>query len=270
MANKIEISKLTKKRIQEYLKLGKRFDGRGLLDFRDITIETNVIKNAEGSAKVKMGDTEVIAGVKLNTAEPFPDSEGQGILITTAEFLPLSSPRFEPGPPQIDSIELARIIDRGIRESGFLEFDKLSIKEDKVWGVFVDMYPLNADGNLIDACALAAICALKTARFPRYDEKEDKVKFEEKTDKKLPLTNNMPLNVTFYKVGKHLIVDPVEEEEDSSEARVSLAISKDKESIIHATQKGGEQTFTEEELTHVIDNAIKKSAELLGKVKNLK
>jgi exosome complex component RRP42 len=269
MGDKIEISKLTKKRIQEYLKAGKRFDGRGLLDLRDIEIQTGVTKNANGSAKVKMGNTEVIAGVKLNTAEPFPDSKGQGILITTAEFLPLSSPRFEPGPPQIDSIELARIVDRGLRE-GFIEFDKLAINDEKVWGIFVDIYTLNTDGNLIDACALAAVAALKTAVFPKYDEKEDKVEHEEMTTKKLPLTNIIPMNITFYKVGKHIIVDPVEEEEDSSEGRISLAVSNDKEPMIHSLQKGGEDSFTEEEVDFIIDNSVKKTQELLGKIKNLK
>ncbi|MEJ2267569.1 MAG: hypothetical protein P8X70_00645 [Nanoarchaeota archaeon] len=44
----IETSKLTAERIKEYLQEGKRFDGRGLDEFRDIGIETGVSKNAEG------------------------------------------------------------------------------------------------------------------------------------------------------------------------------------------------------------------------------
>ena len=266
----MELSKLTKKRIHEYLKLGKRFDGRGLLDFRDIKIETNVVKNAEGSARVKFGETDVIAGVKLDVSEPFPDHEDEGTLMTTAEFLPLSSSKFEPGPPQIDAVETARIIDRGIRESGFVDFKKLSVKEGKVWSIAIDMYSLNADGNLIDACALAAIAALKTARFPKYDEKKERVAYGEKTDKKLPLTGRMPLTATFYKIGKNLIVDPIEEEEDSSEARISIAVSKDKEFLIHAVQKGGEGSFTEEETELIIDEAVKKHNVLFSSIKDIK
>jgi exosome complex component RRP42 len=263
----MELSKLTKKRIHEYLKTGKRFDGRDLLDFRKIEIDTNVIKNADGSARVKFGDTDVIAGVKLDVTAPFPDSEDEGVLITTAEFLPLSSPRFEPGPPQIDAVELARIVDRGLRESGFIEFDKLSISKEKVWSIFVDIYPMNADGNLIDAGALAAVLALKTARLPKYDEKKERVVFGELTEKKLPLTNKMPLNITFYKIGKNIIIDPVQEEEDSSEARISIAASKDKEVLLHALQKGGENVFTEEEIDIIIENAEKKQGILATKVK---
>jgi len=263
----MELSKLTRRRIYEYLKTGKRFDGRGLLDFRKIDIETNVIKNADGSARVKFGDTDVLVGVKLDVVEPFPDAEDKGILITTAELLPLSSPRFEPGPPQIEAVELARIIDRGLRESGFIEFDKLSISKEKVWSIFVDIYPMNANGNLIDVSALAAVLALKTAKLPKYDEKKERVDFGEHTEKKLPLTNRLPLTVTFYKIGKNMIIDPVQEEEESSDARISIAVSKDKEALFHALQKGGENVFTEEETDLVIENALKKHAILAAKVK---
>ena len=146
----------------------------------------------------------------------------------------------------------------------------MAINDEKVWGIFVDIYTLNVDGNLIDACALAAVAALKTTVFPKYDEKEDEVKHEEMTSEKLPLTNQIPINITLYKVGKYIIADPTEEEEDSSEARISIALSNDKEPMIHSVQKGGENSFTEEETDFIIDNAVKKAAELQQKIKNLK
>ena len=169
----MEISNLTKERIKELLSKEKRFDGRKLLDFRKIEIETDVSKNAEGSCRVKLGDTEVIAGVKINVAEPYPDSEDEGTLVTLAELLPLSSPRFEMGPPSIEAVELARIVDRGIRESGFIDFKKLCIKKgEKVFSIMVDIYSINDSGNLIDASCLAAVLALKTAKMPKYDSKK--------------------------------------------------------------------------------------------------
>src|SRR3989338_6219805 len=111
----METSNLTKKRIQGFLKEEKRFDNRGLNDFREIVIETGISKNAEGSAREKFGDTEVVAGGKLDVSEPYTDHENEGTLITSTELLPLSSPRFESGPPKIEAIEMARIVDRGIR-----------------------------------------------------------------------------------------------------------------------------------------------------------
>jgi len=43
----------------------KRLDEREFDQYRDIKIELNVSKNAEGSARCKIGDTEVIVGVKF-------------------------------------------------------------------------------------------------------------------------------------------------------------------------------------------------------------
>jgi exosome complex component RRP42 len=100
----METLELTKNRIRQYLSEGKRFDGRKVDEFRNIEIETDISKKAEGSARVKLGKTDVIVGVKMGVGEPYPDSEDEGNLMVTAELLPLSSDRFELGPPRIESI----------------------------------------------------------------------------------------------------------------------------------------------------------------------
>ena len=85
----------------------KRIDGRKFDEMRNIEISYDVSKHAEGAARVKIGDTEVIVGVKLEVGEPFPDKLDEGTIIVGAEMLPLSSADFESGPPNVDSIELA-------------------------------------------------------------------------------------------------------------------------------------------------------------------
>ena len=127
----METSNLTKKRIKDYLESGKRFDSRKPLEYRDIDIEIGISKNAEGSARVRIGKTEVVAGVKMDVGTPYPDHEEEGTMMTTLELLPLSSDEFEYGPPSINAIEMARIIDRGIRESGAIDFKKLCIKKEE-------------------------------------------------------------------------------------------------------------------------------------------
>src|SRR3989338_6019489 len=117
----------------ELLAKGKREDGRKPFDYRDIKIETGIIARANGSARVLIGKTEVLVGVKLDVGVPFPDSPESGVLMVNAELLPLASPSFEFGPPSKDSIELSRVIDRGIRECHAIDLDKLCIKpEEKV------------------------------------------------------------------------------------------------------------------------------------------
>ena len=77
---------------------GKRADGRKFDEYRKIQIETNVVSKAEGSAKVKIGNTQVLTGIKMDVGEPYPDSPDSGVLTTAAELVPLASPDFEAGP----------------------------------------------------------------------------------------------------------------------------------------------------------------------------
>lgn len=255
----MEISNITRKRIVEYLSEEKRFDARKLLEYRPISIEMNISKNADGSARVRIGKTEVVAGVKLDVVEPFPDSLDAGVLVVTTELMPLASEKFELGPPKIEAIELSRLVDRGLRESGFIDFNKLCIKEgEKVWSIFLDIYPMNDDGNILDASCMAAIAALHNTRIPKYDEEAGKVKFGEWTNKKLPLTEHMPITMTFHKISKSILLDPTTEEEEASEARLTIAMSlRDKKPYINALQKGNSKELSGEEVFDILEKAEK-------------
>jgi len=232
-----------------------RYDGRKMLDYRNVIVEANPVKNAEGSARVKIGDTEVIAGVKLEVGEPYPDTPEEGALMVGAELYPLSNPEFELGPPGIEAIELARVIDRGIRESKAINQKKLVIKEgEKVWMVVIDICAINDSGNLFDASALATLVALKNTKFPEY--KDEKVDYKTKTKKGLPIEKE-PIEVTVYKIGKYFIVDPLTEEEKACDARLTVAVTSDEK--ICAMQKGGDYPLTSEDINEMIDIAFEKS-----------
>ena len=144
-----------------------RYDGRKREKFRDIKIEIGASHCAEGSARVKIGKTEVLAGVKMALEEPYPDTPDKGNLMVNAELLPASNPDFEPGPPGDKAIEISRIIDRGIRESKAIEFEKLCIKKgEQVWSVMIDICTINDEGDLLDTSALAVLAALTDTKFP--------------------------------------------------------------------------------------------------------
>jgi len=262
-----EYLNLTKKRVLESLSKGIRFDQRKFDEYRNIEIKTNISKNAEGSVSVRLGKTEVLCGVKMSVGEPYPDHETEGTMMTTMEFHPISSSDFSYGPPGVDAIETARIIDRGIRESGFIDFHKLCIKEgEKVWSIFIDLVILNDDGNLIDAGAIGAIIALKLARFPFYDKKLERVKYGEFTDEQLPLTDHMPITTTIYRAKDSFFVDPTREEENAAESRLTFEISDiGNRDMINAMQKGLETPFTQKELQEMI-NLAKKTVKDLNSI----
>lgn len=250
---------VSKEYVESVIAQGKRIDGRKFDEYRKIEIEYGISpKSAEGSARVKIGDTEVIAGVKMDVGTPYPDTLDQGNLITNSELLPLSSPLFLPGPPDPQSVELARIVDRGIRESGMIDLKKLCIREGElVWNILLDIYTINDDGNLIDAAALAAIAALRVAVLPKLEK--DKVQFGEFTKTKVPIKST-PITCTIFKIGQSLIVDTNRQEEESVDARLSVAISEDGQ--IHAMQKGGSIGFSLEEVDSAIGLAKKASEQL--------
>ncbi len=54
---KVVTPKISKKKISELLREGKRLDGRKPFDFRDVSIEAGISNKAEGSARVRVGDT---------------------------------------------------------------------------------------------------------------------------------------------------------------------------------------------------------------------
>src|SRR3989344_3852771 len=186
----MNLSNLTYNTLLKMLAAGKRFDGRKLLEQRDLSVEYNVSYKAEGSARVKLGKTEVIAGVKIGVGEPYPDSLDKGNLSVSGDLLPLASPRFESGPPKYNSLELTRLVERAIRESGVIDLSKLVIKEgEKVWSVMIDIYPINDDGALIDAASIAAMAALMQTHLPELGE-DGRIDYDKKFTKKLVLLEN--------------------------------------------------------------------------------
>jgi len=240
----------------------KRIDERNLDEYREITIEKNISKNAEGSARCKIGETEVIVGVKMDIGEPYADSPDEGTIVVTTELSPIASPLFELGPPGNQATELSRIVDRGIRESKAIDFKKLCIKKgEKIWMVFIDIYPLNDDGNLIDASVLATLAALKDARFPKIED--DQIMFGEFSDKKIEL-NKTPVTFTFGKINDKILLDLNSKEESVLDARLSISVY---DGNIHAMQKGGDKAITLEEIERMVDIAIKKEKELRSMIK---
>ncbi len=249
------VSSVKRDYIADLVRQGKRIDARTLDQFREISIEVGPVKSAQGSALVKIGKTQVIAGVKVEHAEPFADKPDSGMLIVNAELLPLASPTFEPGRPSENAIELARVVDRGIRESDAIDLEKLVIKSSEdVWAVFIDIYVLDHDGNLIDASALAAMAALLNAK-PLEDEAWTLPEF--------PIQKK-PVAVTVAKINDKLMVDPCLDEEGVMDARITIATIED--GSICAMQKGGIKCFSREELEQAYELARVKGSELRAKL----
>jgi exosome complex component RRP42 len=259
----MQISTVTENYIHDLIASGRREDGRDTNDYRPISISHGTIPNAEGSAEVTIGSTKVLVGVKLGIGSPMPDKPNEGNIITSAELLPIASESFEMGPPSPEAIELARVTDRGIRASGIIDTKALFLEEEKVWDLFIDAYILNYDGNMFDACTLAAVAALSTARMPKY---EDGKAIREGNLGRLK-TNNMITSCTFAKIGESIVLDPDGNEELFMASR--LTISNDKDAV-RAMQKGLSGSFSPKDIENLIDITFSKSTELRKHIENIK
>ncbi|RLG53205.1 MAG: RNA-binding protein [Thermoproteota archaeon] len=271
-AHRRVISLLKKEYIKTIIKEDKiREDGRHPLDYRKIEIKARGgFTKGEGEAWVRLGRTQVLAGVKIDVGDPYPDSPDTGVLITHEEPLPLASPTFEPGPPDENAIELARVVDRGIRSAEAVDLKQLVIPHptdpgrNKVYLIFLDIHILDHDGNLQDASALAGIAALMTTVIPEVKMTEDG-KLEANLEKLKPLpTKAIPVSVTIAKIGDTLIVDPNLTEEEVADSRITITVD-DHNRVCAIQMLGG--SFTPAELELAIDIATVKSRELIEKVK---
>ncbi|MCG3217508.1 MAG: exosome complex protein Rrp42 [Candidatus Heimdallarchaeota archaeon] len=257
------INKIEREHIVSLMEHGKRADGRSLNEVRPVKITTGYIQKAEGSALVELGHTKVLAGVKYMVGEPYSDSPNSGVLTVGAELSPIASPFFQMGPPNPQTIELARVTDRAIRESAAVKFDDLFIiPGEKVWIIFLDLYVLNDDGGLFDASGLAAMAALATLELPTIKkdsngevevDENGKVQFVDGETTKVPV-NHYTLSVTSASIEGKIIIDPSRDERELQDYRVTLGITEENQLV--SAQKGEFGVLKSGELEQIIDDSI--------------
>jgi len=234
---------------------GKRGDSRGMYDYRAVKLQPAVLQNPDGSSLVSIGKSQVMAGIKFDVATPFADRPKEGVLSTSADLLPIASHLFEPGPPSAESIELARVVDRGIRSANIIDLASLFLEDGKVLAVYIDLFTLDHDGNLIDTASLAAMSALLSARMPKVEG--GKIVRGEFVGK-LPIKEKV-VTCTFGKIGSQTFLDPSLDEEKGMDCRLTLATTP---THLCAAQKGGWGAISEKDLMQLMDISMEKGREL--------
>ncbi|MFH0884288.1 MAG: exosome complex protein Rrp42 [Candidatus Micrarchaeota archaeon] len=236
------------------LSKGVRFDGRKFDEYRRIEVQKGVIKTAEGSAMGKIGETLVLVAIKFDVVKPFADRPKEGVLITNSELLPTASPGFEPGPPNEDSIEVARVVDRALRSAECVDLNSFFIEDEKVLGLYVDLYVLNHAGNYTDTATLAATAALLDTKMPKIEN--SKIIRGEYTGMLNP--TKLPATTTMVKIGDNWLVDPSRDEERVLETALTIGTT---EGYVCAMQKG-KGSLSKDELVSAMDIAFKRGDDI--------
>ncbi|KAL3679902.1 hypothetical protein R1sor_022858 [Riccia sorocarpa] len=229
-----------------------RSDGRGRHHFREFSIDTSVVPQANGSARICLGGTDVVASVKAELSTPPSGRPNHGKMEINVECSPTAAPEFEGRGGEELSMDLSRALQRsflgGASGAGAaIDLASLSIVEGKLcWMLYIDGLVLSSDGNLLDALSIAMKAALSNCGLPKVDiisgtspEEEPDYELSGNPEEFSRLeTSLVPVIVTLTKVGKHYIVDATAEEESQMTAAVSVAVNK-KGSVCGLTKRGG-------------------------------
>ena len=139
-----------------------RPSGRDLNEMREISIETNVTKHAEGSCLIKVGDTHVMCTATLEPRVP-PFIKGSGLGWVTAEYgmLPRSTTsrmrrEATTGKQGGRTVEIQRLIGRSLRAG----VDRVAMGERQIT---IDCDVIQADGGTRCASITGGWVALRLA-----------------------------------------------------------------------------------------------------------
>ncbi|KAA8526613.1 hypothetical protein F0562_008184 [Nyssa sinensis] len=227
-----------------------RSDGRKRLTYRPINVETGVIPQANGSARVKMGATDVIASVKAELGRPSLSQPDKGKVAIYVDCSPTAAPMFEGRGGEVLSTELSAALQRCLLggKSGAgagIDLSSLSVVEGKVcWDLYIDGLVVSSDGNLLDALGAAIKAALSNTGIPKVNvaanvSSNEQPEVEISDEEFLQFdTSGVPVIVTLTKVGRHYIVDATSEEESQMSSAVSVSINRQGR-ICGLTKRGG-------------------------------
>ncbi|ESQ44029.1 hypothetical protein EUTSA_v10005979mg [Eutrema salsugineum] len=263
LANMWRLTVNESKFVETALQSELRVDGRGLYDYRKLTIKFG---KEYGSSEVQLGQTHVMGFVTAQLVQPYKDRPNEGSLSIFTEFSPMADPSFEPGRPGESAVELGRIIDRGLRESRAVDTESLCVLAGKmVWSVRIDLHILDNGGNLVDAANIAALAALMTFRRPDCtvggENSQDVIIHSPEEREPLPLIiHHIPIAFTFgfFNKGNIVVMDPTYVEEAVMCGRMTVTVNANGD--ICAIQKPGEEGVNQSVILHCLRLASSRAA----------
>uniref|UniRef100_A0A0E0F524 Ribosomal RNA-processing protein 43 n=1 Tax=Oryza meridionalis TaxID=40149 RepID=A0A0E0F524_9ORYZ len=237
-----------------HLRESVRPDARRLAEARPTTIALAAVSSAHGSALVRLGDTAMLASIKLEVMSPSSEAPDEGSIAVEFHMPPICSPLVRPGRPA----EVAPVISKNLEDilmsSGMLNLKELCLISGKAsWLAYLDVYCLNADGSLLDAALISAVAAFTHLEIPLVSVGDDgrvftvggnegKAKYELVNREKRKLTiANVPFSLTCALHKGNVLADPTAEEESIIETSVTIVLDSS-DQIVSIQKPGGAVT----------------------------
>ncbi|KAJ7364025.1 ribosomal protein S5 domain 2-type protein [Mycena albidolilacea] len=240
-----------------------RPDGRPFDAWRDVSVNVGSISTANGSALVRLGETTIVCGVKIEIAEPELDAPEEGFLVPNIDLPALCSPKFKPGPPSDEAQVLSDRLNEVLAST--ISLSSLVIHPSKaVWVLYVDATCINYDGNVFDAALIAMMAALRNTTLPKatYNVETGLTTCSRTAASPLQILKT-PISFSFGVFDATLLADPTAFEEPLLDTTVSVVVDENN-NLVSVVQSGpGVDSGAEDTLSTCI-SAAKSRRVLLG------
>ncbi|RLM69580.1 exosome complex component RRP43 [Panicum miliaceum] len=240
--------------LERHLGESVRPDARRLSEARPTTVALGAVSSAHGSALVRLGDTAMLASVKLEVMSPPAESSDDGSIAVEFHMPPICSPLVRPGRPADVAPVISKALEDVLMSSGMLNLKDLCLISGKAsWLAYLDIYCLNADGSLFDAALISAVAAFTHLEIPLVSVGDDgrvftvggnegKTKFELVNREKRKLTlGDIPFSLTCALHKDSILADPTSEEESIIETYVTVVVDSS-DRIVSIQKLGGTVT----------------------------
>ncbi|DAZ97428.1 TPA: hypothetical protein N0F65_009879 [Lagenidium giganteum] len=269
----LKISASERKYIVEGVGANVRADGRPRLAYRSMTIESSLLAQSNGSARVSLENsgTDVLASVKLETTPPKPEAPNAGVVHVAVSCCPSVSAKLAGRAAEEMNVELSQLMTRLLGSCPTVDLDKLCIVPgESVWAINIDVMVFESSGNLPDVISMAIYAALNDTIFPAVrvvgvegEEKAIEVDSDPAAGELMDAAD-WPICVTLSKIGNSFITDPAQEEELCVTAQVSVAV--DPKGRVCGVQKSGAGAIDMKEMQEMIDEACARSKDLFKRL----
>ena len=235
-----------------------RTDGRSCEDYRHVELETGIISNANGSSKIRLGNSELLVSAKVELGIPVPQAPKEGRLEFHVDCSPNANPAFQGRGGKNISENICSILSRVYRNNTVLDFESLCvIPQKQCWVIHIDILILEYGGNILDAISIAVKAALHNTGIPNIkvtagDEGEEEMHLpDDPLDVVYISTSNCPVLVTLSQLGNRHIVDATSEEESCSSASVVIGVTRRGHTV--GIRKLGNGSLDPESINEMID-----------------
>lgn len=236
-----------------------RSDGRSCQDYRHFEVETGIVSNTSGSARLRLSKTDILVGVKVEIGEPHQLKPEQGYIEFFVDCSANASPEFEGrGGEELGSM-LAKTLERAYNHPSAIDLESLCILPGKqCWVLYIDAVVLECGGNLFDSLSLAVKAALFNTRIPNVtvsmEEGDEQLEIsDDPHDCRRLDVDPIPVTVTLSKIGHRHVVDASPQEETCSLAQLLVSINGDRN--ICAMQKVGSGALDPDSIFEMIETA---------------